>query len=112
MKSHIIIDKRKVIEDNKEAIKDCLNVTLDEEYDYLEALKVDEAPDDKKKMFETLTQDHEALRRALIDNEELTDLQVNEIGLVIRHRASVMQVKLAQLKEATEIIRTLAKNFE
>lgn len=112
MKSHIIIDKRKVIDDNRETIKDCFNVTLDEEYDYLESLKTDEAPEETRKMFETLAADHEALRRALIDKAELTDLQVEEIGLVLKHRAGVMQVKLDQLKQATQIITTLAKNFE
>lgn len=112
MKSHIIIDKRKVIEKNKDTIKQCLDVTLDEEYDYLESLKVDEAPEDRRKMFETLAADHEALRRAIIDGEELTDLQVQEVGLVVRHRAGIMKGKLIELQEAVKIMNTLAKNFE
>lgn len=111
MKSHIIIDKRKVIEDNKDTIKECLNVTLDEEYDYLEVLKTNEADEETQKPFIVLTEDHEALRRALIDGN-LNDLQVEEVGIVIRHRRDVMQRKLMELTEATKIITTLAKNFE
>ena len=111
MKSHIIIDKRKVIEDNKDTIKECLNVTLDEEYDYLEVLKTNEADEETQKPFIALTEDHETLRRALIDGE-LTDIQVEEIGIVIRHRRDIMQRKLVELTEATKIITALAKNFE
>lgn len=110
MNSIPIINKEKIIKDNYEIIKACINTTLDEEYDFINALKLNDPTDESILTLQQLADEHEELRRKFLEGS-LEDLDIESILIIIHHRKEVMGKKLKQMSAALSELEKLEKSF-
>ena len=110
MNSHIVTDKHAIIRENHDVVKASLNATLDELYDFVEALRAFDGGDPSIKSLEELAKTYEALRTAFLE-DDLNSAKINSIEVVLQHRLNVLRNKAEGIRQATEALNQLINSL-
>lgn len=89
----------KVLENNYEVLKTCIEKTLHELYDLQDALDQASIHDSKSDTFKKIADYYEELRRNFID-DSMTDKDRHSLSLILDHRLEVMTKEFNQLSKA------------
>lgn len=101
MNNNLMYDNRKVIKENFEVIKTCINASLDEIYDTIEVLKNKNSNDESIESLNKFAEANEQLRRNFL-NDCLSELEIKKIIVIIDHRLQVLENHIKKTKIAKE----------
>ena len=98
-----------VVNKNFDIIKQCIDTTLDELYDFIDALKV-ENDTKNAEVLQTLADTQETLRKSLM-NRSLNSFQLEQIASILDMRCTVLMKKAEQLVKAAEELNKLREEY-
>lgn len=98
-----------VVNKNFDVIKQCIDTTLDELYDFIDALKV-ENDTKNAEVLQTLADTQETLRKSLM-NRSLNSFQLEQIASVLDMRCTILTNKAEQLIKAAEELNKLREEY-
>ena len=98
-----------VVNKNFDVIKQCIDTTLDELYDFIDALKV-ENDSKNAEVLQTLANTQETLRKSLM-NRSLNSFQLEQIASVLDMRCTILTNKAEQLIKAAEELNKLREEY-
>lgn len=98
-----------VVNKNFDIIKQCIDTTLDELYDFIEALEV-ENDNKNAEVLKTLADTQETLRKSLM-NRSLNSFQLEQIATLLDTRCTIIMKKAEQLVKAAEDLNKLREEY-
>ena len=98
-----------VVNKNFDIIKQCIDTTLDELYDFIEALEV-ENDNENAEVLKTLADTQETLRKSLM-NRSLNSFQLEQIATLLDTRCTVLTSKAEKLVKAAEELNNLRVEY-
>ena len=101
--------RREFIKNHFEVVKQCIDTTLDELYDFRDAL-VTEEDEKNAESLDMLAKSHESLRKNLM-NKELTEFNLEQIDIILSTRATILTKKAEGLVKAAEEMAKLASEY-
>ena len=110
MNSHIITDRHAIIRDNLETVKACVNATLDELYDFIEALTALDEKDPSINTLKELADEYECTRRDLLA-DELNTHRIYQIEAILQHRLKILTTKRDEISVAIDELSQLIKSM-
>ena len=110
MNSHIVTDKHAIIRENLDVVKASVNATLDELYDFIEALTALDENDPSIKSLQDLADSYEEVRRDLLA-DELTSLRIYQLETILQHRLKILEKKRDEISLAINSLSQLINSM-
>lgn len=101
--------RREIVTNNYDVIRQCIDTTLDELYDFKEALEI-EGDTHNAEVLITLINNYEILKKSYAE-KSLSEFQLEQIAAILEMRAKILEKKAADLDKAAKQLSSLRDEF-